>query len=1053
VTQGHDEAILRIHQAAIKGSTRLSLRNLDLDMLPESLGSLADLTALDLSGNQLTQVPEWIGSLTSLTSLDLSNQERPLRVADRYTTQNRLSALPGSLGGLTNLTTLSLARNQLTQVPDWLGNLTSLTALDLGGNQLSELPESLGGLANLTALDLGGNQLSELPEWLGALTSLTSLDLSGNQLTKVPEWIGGLTGLTTLHLGAYEERVIYLTSNPRVLVTRNQLTQVPDWLGNLTSLTALRLGRNQLTQLPKSLGDLVNLTTLDLGGNQLSILPKALGRLTRLAQLRIYGNWELVSPPPGLRVSKADTILEFLRAGAVTGAQLQWRGKLIVVGDGEVGKTSLVRALAGQSHDAEEPTTHGMRVQEVALEHPVEPGVEMRLSAWDFGGQQVYHATHQFFLTRDCVLVLVWNARAGWERCRLRYWLDLITARAPHARILLVATHGADRAPVMPPSEFLAGYPQVTGRFTVDCKTGAGVAELRQEVAASAAALPHMGTPWPRAWLRAMESCRASGQDYLSRAALGRLLAEAGVDEREHWDLAGSLKGFGEILPYDYNDIWRPDDMMVVLRPEWLSTCISAILDSAEVASHGGLLTKQAMVREWAGIERGIREQLLDLMERFDLCYRIADRDDGAVAVVVDRLPQDRPADLQREWDAGLQPVGSAALRMRYTLGAQLPPGIPTWFIAREHRFATGLRWRAGVLLRHDPDGHLALVTADEQAGTVDLEVRGPRPAPFFWLLEDGLAMTFARYPGLTVSRHVPCPCPPCQAAARPHLYDYGKLAARLQRGRRSIECPESDEDVDIAALLYATPPSTTAPGGADLRADELDAYFRRVLDAVGTGTGQVLDAFAEASALTQRSFAWTWQLLCAQHQARCPSVFTLTPARKRRLPGAKGYTLRLYCEEPGAWHPLPGEQGCYKVTQIDDWLSRLAAPLSKVLAVLQHAAPFAGPVMGIAAAELHGWLKEDVAQMRELLAQAPPLVPLPPNPLNGVAVTGTPGPAPQAHAYTDADFRAITDVLRQLDPHSRWAGLSRHDTPEGLTLYLCPDHLARYQAPALDQP
>ncbi len=219
---------------------------------------------------------------------------------------------------------------------------------------------------------------------------------------------------------------------------------------------------------------------------------------------------------------------------------------------------------------------------------------------------------------------------------------------------------------------------------------------------------------------------------------------------------------------------------------------------------------------------------------------------------------------------------------------------------------------------------------------------------------------------------------------------------------------------------------------------------------AANPGTGQILAELAAGSTLTQRSFIKTLQLLCGQHQTRCPSVFTLTPARKRRLPGATGYTLRLYCEEPGAWHPLPGEQGCYKVTRIDDWLTRLASPLTKVLTVLQHATPLAGPVLGIAAAELHGWLKEDVAQMQELLAQVPQPVTLPHDPLGGLPLADRADAArPHAHAYADADFRAVTAALDQLDPQHRWAGLSRYDNPEGLTLYLCPDHLARYQAPA----
>lgn len=48
-----------------------------------------------------------------------------------------------------------------------------------------------------------------------------------------------------------------------------------------------------------------------------------------------------------------------------------------------------------------------------------------------------------------------------------------------------------------------------------------------------------------------------------------------------------------------------------------------------------------------------------------------------------------------------------------------------------------------------------------------------------------------------------------------------------------------------------------------------------------------------------------------------------------------------------------------------------------------------------------------------------------------------------------DADYRALLAMLTKLDANQRWTGLSRTVTPEGLTLYLCDEHLAAYRQPA----
>ena len=48
------------------------------------------------------------------------------------------------------------------------------------------------------------------------------------------------------------------------------------------------------------------------------------------------------------------------------------------------------------------------------------------LNIWDFGGQEIMHATHQFFLTQRSLYLLVINGREGGEDADAEYWLKLI---------------------------------------------------------------------------------------------------------------------------------------------------------------------------------------------------------------------------------------------------------------------------------------------------------------------------------------------------------------------------------------------------------------------------------------------------------------------------------------------------------------------------------------------------------------------------------------------------------------------------------------------------
>src|SRR5262249_38320652 len=139
--------------------------------------------------------------------------------------------------------------------------------------------------------------------------------------------------------------------------------------------------------------------------------------------------------------------------------------KLLLVGEGGTGKSSLSRALRNESFDPHLSTTHGIEIDHLKLLTS-----EIILNMWDFGGQHIYHSTHQFFFTKRSLYVLVWNARLGAEQGRLPYWLDTIKSLAPDARIVLVATYVDERAPDLNYQFYKGLYPQLVGNLSVSNK-------------------------------------------------------------------------------------------------------------------------------------------------------------------------------------------------------------------------------------------------------------------------------------------------------------------------------------------------------------------------------------------------------------------------------------------------------------------------------------------------------------------------------------------------------------------------------------------------------
>ena len=110
--------------------------------------------------------------------------------------------------------------------------------------------------------------------------------------------------------------------------------------------------------------------------------------------------------------------------------------KLIVLGNGRVGKTQICRRLRHEPYDATEPSTHGILVTSAMLNNQ-QDDASTRMNIWDFGGQDLYHGTHALFLRTSAVFLLVWaretedardHTHQGIVFCNqpLPYWLAYV---------------------------------------------------------------------------------------------------------------------------------------------------------------------------------------------------------------------------------------------------------------------------------------------------------------------------------------------------------------------------------------------------------------------------------------------------------------------------------------------------------------------------------------------------------------------------------------------------------------------------------------------------
>ena len=168
-------------------------------------------------------------------------------------------------------------------------------------------------------------------------------------------------------------------------------------------------------------------------------MPPEIAKLTNLTLLDLSDN-PLPIPPETLDNPKDVKAIFAALAGLMSGERLN-EAKMLVVGDGKVGKSSVVEQLIYGTFNPQKETTLGVEINDemkVVQSEVKGKGEPVKLNIWDFGGQEIQHSTHQFFLTTRSLYLLVVDARKGDQISNIEYWLKLIESFGGDSPIIIV---------------------------------------------------------------------------------------------------------------------------------------------------------------------------------------------------------------------------------------------------------------------------------------------------------------------------------------------------------------------------------------------------------------------------------------------------------------------------------------------------------------------------------------------------------------------------------------------------------------------------------------
>lgn len=788
------EVAKRLEMARNDGSTWLDLGDCGLTEIPEAVYGLTEIERINLSHNQLTQLPERLWGLPKLKQILLVS--------------NPLKSLPNRKGLIIDPPIYLDCRRQIDpgNIRLWIVEtitaehldlllrdqhlLRGLSDLGLGQWQLSprgyhdeptpemrRLIDSLGAFSALKNLSIKCIQLETVPESIRSLVHLEALELSAIAVNALPDWIAELSQLKYLY--AYD----------------NKLTGLPLKFSQLKQLKSIELSSSPLSQIPDCIFGLASLEVLDITGCQIREIPADILRLPKLRVLHCAGN-PIETPPEAVAVKGLEAIRDYWRQRTEVGVDYLCEAKLIILGEPGAGKTSLARKIENPQYQLieSEKSTEGievihyqfqtlLRIKEKGIDKEIQK--DFQVNIWDFGGQEIYHATHQFFLTRRSVYILLCDDRK--EDTDFAYWLHIVDLLSGGSPLLIMQNEKQDRSRDINLSHLRGQFGHLREAIATNLANNRGLEQVMQAIRKELERLPHVGEALPATWKRVRQALEQDARDFISLEQYLNLCDEHGFTRREDkLQLSGYLHDLGICLHFQDDPLLKNT---VVLKPAWGTDAVYRVLDDRQVNEAQGRFCRADLQRIWSKpCYAGMQDELLALMMKFQLCYRLENQQTFIAPQLLSAI---QPS-------YGWNPLGGLVVRYEYEF---MPKGIITRFIVALHHLIADdtLVWKTGVILQRD--GCRAEVIEAYFKQHIRVRLDGLNPLGLLSIIDDQLQKLHASFPGLKYDRHLPCPCPECRHKAEPYGFPLANLI-KMANKAQPIQCHESGEMVDALRLV-----------------------------------------------------------------------------------------------------------------------------------------------------------------------------------------------------------------------------------------------------------